>query len=467
MPSRMPETAADKQATRMLTAGGAPHPTRQIQQGPSFCSSCGKAHHLGNGCSKSMTLAEAIEIVSKGVVRSANKRGNPYHDSETGQFTSSGAGGAGGGAPQAGPSESTMLSPAKAGPEGGTMKIGKPSSPSPDVGTAPTQEGPAPSSLGGGSAAGGTMAGKQSAKPDATVAGKVSAQASGGGESVSPSEIAEYERQQKENQGAVAAILRRQKEGGGQDEPERARGPFSHAGANAAYHQAKQEHLMSGGDDKAAHQAGMNAGQREYANAVRQLGGQQPMSQSQYAGATAPVRSAEGVLPGGGATTPSAKPPTMFGPSGTQVSGPPSGMPTPSSTQQGAAPGQPMSAPPVSGPGSSPPPVSGGKTKQGLIESLTKPWANYGTGASIGAGMFSPGGTVGATGAPVGQTAHSVLNYMKPAQQKPAAMQRQQQVQNAQNQSGHYNQQSTAYLNRLRGFLNMQQPPTGPAGRPQ
>ena len=88
MPNREPETKAKQSATAMMTAGGNPLPTKQIQQGPAFCPNCGESHRLGNLCTKSLTSALEL-FLAKGVTMSGNKRGNQAHDSSTGEFTSS------------------------------------------------------------------------------------------------------------------------------------------------------------------------------------------------------------------------------------------------------------------------------------------------------------------------------------------------------------------------------------------
>ena len=388
MPSRMPETTADKAANRMMTSGGAPNPTKQIQQGPVHCPSCGVSHRAGTACSKG--LGDILGNLLKGVTRSGNKRGNPYHDDSTGKFTSA-SGGAG-----AAPGATANTEP----PMGG-------------IGTARTLQAPAASPAPNVTGSG-TIAGKVNARPaqpGGTVAGKVNAAPKPAAETPSPAGAP------TEKQDFPAGA------GGG---------PFSHDEANAAYHQKRLEAVQGGANEQAAHQQGMDAGARAYANAKRGLEGQQPLSEAEFASAR--QRPAEHVAPPGPAAQPVAQAPAASAmPMQTQSAAP--------SAQQ-AQPARPQS------PGT---PTRAGSRGHGVLEAVAKPWAS--AAGSMGAGLFTPGATAAATGSALGGSAHGLLTHDPNAQQKTAAQQYQQRAQSAQRQSGHMQAQNQQYLNRLRGFL--------------
>lgn len=452
LPNRRPETVADKQVTSMLTAGGAPHPLKQIQQGPSFCPSCGKSHRLGTVCSKA--LAEAVaNYLNKGTITiQGQKRGNPYRDDSTGHFAASPQGKAGGGSKGSEePASRSTITRQKPFTLQGQGAAPAPSVKTPaagsDISTAHTMEAPAPSvsapSMPSASAApGSTSAGKMSAQPKqpvsgGTVAGKMGAQ-------VKPSAPTPPESV------PVSAAA---------EASEGTSGPFSHDPSNMAYHSARQQALGSGKQEHEAHQFGLEAGAREYANSQRKMQGQSPMDTSQWQ-AAGRMRSAGQVEPGqqtqqtgapqmaGPSGTQVSGPPQMTGPSGTQVTGAPAGMPgvAPGSAQQGQAPTAPGAQPTAPGP------RPGGKTQGGLLGTITKPWQQAAGG--IGAGMFTPGGTTTATAGAIGGTAHGLLNYQGQQQQQPAAQQYQQRQQSAQKQSPTMQNADTTYLNRLRGFVN-------------
>lgn len=415
MPSRMPETQADKNATAMMG-----HPTRQIQQGPVGCPTCGHAHRAGTLCSKSVDVLDGL---FKGVVTiSGQKRGNPYRDDGTGRFAASpNGGGAGGGGGGASTQENTVMGAAPRAPGG--------------LGTAKTEQGPAsaaPAAAPSPPAAGGTMP------------GKAPQNAAG----ISPSMIARHEDQQKQDQGFMDALMKK---------PQVASAPkpvFSHEGAQNAYQSAKDQAMGSGMNNDQAHAAGMKAGGEAYSNAIRDPNAASAHGPTQ----SPPTRSAMGVLPGqgatqqGGAMTAQAPAPSMTG----QGAAPAPSVPGGGGSQPAASPG--LKAPGAGGGAAMPgqkKPGAGGQKKD-LLDELSKPWAANAGG--MGGGLFTPGGTVGATNAAATGSAHGLLNYAK--EEKPAAAQHQQKVQNAQKQSGFLANQQTKHLNGMRQFA-------GQAGGPR
>lgn len=403
LPNRQPETGAQRAAHRMMTAGGAPTPTKQIQSGPIFCPDCGETHRLGTTC-KAFKLERALAALTKGVVTSGNKRGNPYHDSSTGHFTSAPSTKSPTGGSSHDSFEQPMYMPGK------TTEV--------DAGTAHTMEGKAPSKPANPDV---TNIGKVGASPKppaagGTVAGKVNAAPSAkpslsDANTVPPNEMSP-----------------------GGNPGDRPKGFFSHDASNEAYKQAHGAALAGGQSRSQAHEAGMQAGQKAYMDSVRKLQPEAPQ------GASPPVRSAT-------ATMPDFTAPTQQGPA-----------PGPSApTQQGQAPPgglEPPQAPPK--PQQSPPIAPGQKTQPGFVQQVIQPWANYGTGSGIGGGMFTPGGTTAPTAGAAASGVHGLLNWSRgPNQpQQPAAMHRQKQLENIQNQSGFLQNQQTQYLNRLRNFTN-------------
>ena len=85
LPSRKPETTADKLRNAMLTAGNAKRPVDAPQSDGVYCPSCGKSHRAGTVCpvAKSFFFHQAFRELCKG---------NDWHDRKTGQFTTRGSG---------------------------------------------------------------------------------------------------------------------------------------------------------------------------------------------------------------------------------------------------------------------------------------------------------------------------------------------------------------------------------------
>lgn len=443
MPSRKPDTLADGQAKRMMTAGGAPLPTRQIQQGPVFCPSCKENHRTEAQCG-----------ISKAVIHAGNKRGNPYHDSSTGRFStapSSGGSSGGGNSGWSGGGEGggggTTRENTVMGDVGGNARQAADTS----LGSAKTVAGSAPKSSSmttpnkpAAVSSQATNPGKvNAAKPAApaeggTLAGKVNAKPGAGPPAGGDSRL--------NWQGALEPAKKETLSGGLR---------FSHEGAQNAF-RGEYNKLRSGGmgHEEAAKQAAP-AGHRAYAEARRQLEPQPP------AAATPPMRSAPGVLP---TQTQQSGPPTGMngpnttqvsglptGPNGTQISGPPTGMspsvtPSPAGLGQSPSPG----ANPQITPGSKNP-AGGKQAKQapGVLGATVAPWAH--AGQSIGSGLFTPGGTAGTTGGAVGHSAHGLLTT--PLNNKEQEQQGREQSKNAyqQQQQDKLNQNYTARLRRFLG----------------
>lgn len=88
--SRPPETFGEKQANQMMTAGKVSLPSKSPNSsGGIFCPSCGSHHKAGTLCGNK-SVGEVLDMLkgASGVTMSGNKKGNPAHDSSTGQFTS-------------------------------------------------------------------------------------------------------------------------------------------------------------------------------------------------------------------------------------------------------------------------------------------------------------------------------------------------------------------------------------------
>lgn len=436
MPSRMPETQADKNATAMMG-----HPTRAIQQGPTACPSCGRNHRAGTVCfNKGVDVLSAL--FAKGTITiSGQKRGNPYRDEGTGRFAASpgagGAGGGGGGGLGAPTQENTV------------MGARAPQAPGEDIGSAKTQEGSAPNpsvaapapSVGGEGPK--TMPGKEPVKNQT---------------GISPSMIARHEAQQKEDQGFLDAFLNRNKDAAGA-------GPkpvFSHQGAQEAYEGEKARAMGAGASNEEAHAAGMKAGGAAYAQAIRDPNAPAAPAKPAAPAGGAPTSSGPSAPTAqGGAATVQSPAPTMSGaaPAPAAGGGPaPGGAPGPAAPG-GAAPAAPgggaggaggSRAPAGSGGGGSPGTgiPKGAKKPPSLLDELSKPWSA--AGGSIGAGMFTPGGTVGGTNAGVTGTAHGLLSYAK--QDKPGSAQHQQQAKNAQGKSGFMQNQQAQQQGNMRQF---------------
>lgn len=445
LPSRKPETKAAQNATAMMG-----HPTRQIQQGPIGCPSCGHAHRAGTVCSvlKSDDNDFLDDIgISKGVLTiSGQKRGNPYRDEGTGRFAASPQGGAGGGGAAGGgePTQENTVMGARPRPAA--------ASPSENIGTANTMEAPAPSGgttpgVGGAptppaqAAGGATMAGKVNAKPAAPK----------NQTGITPSMIADYDKQQAEDQAFLDKLLAK-------PQPETPAGPknvFSHAGAQNAYSAVKEQAMGAGSSPDEAHAAGMKAGGQVYADSIRDPNA--PAAQPSATPPSAhgpqqspPTRSAPNVMPGARSTS---MPTTPGGPA-TAVSPAPTmpGAPAPAAPGGGAVPAAPGAPSAPGGAGAAVPKVpkaAGGGKKGNVLEDVTKPWAHAAHG--MGAGLFTPGGTIGATSAAVNGTAHGLLHHAGD-NNKPASAQHQQTVQNASKQSNFLSNQNTKHLNGMRQF---------------
>jgi hypothetical protein len=450
LPNRQPETQAAQNANAMMTAGGAPSPTRQIQQGPSFCSSCGRAHRTGTMCSKGFSLEKALAIgITKGTITiSGQKRGNPYRDEATGRFSTSGNGGGAGGGGGAPTQENTVMGARPKPSDAG------------GIGNAPTMQAPAPAtspaaaSGGGGGAGGGTIAGKLNAKPATGPQNQ---------EGITPSMIAQHEKQQAGDQNFLDALLNRNKDAVAA--PPSSKPMFSHEGAQNAYAQERDRMSAGGASPDEAHAAGMKAGAAAYSNAIR------PAGQAPAAPATpsaGPANTQQSGPPTGMQTSPGAS----AAPTGqqTQVTGPPTGMQTSPGAPAPAMPTAPgaTSAPaPGATPGAQPVkpgavPGGGGKKKEkaGLLDELSKPWEANARG--MGAGLFTPGGTVGSTSSAVTGSAHGLLNYMK--EDKSAAQQHQQKQQNAQKQSTFGQNQQQQHQGRMRQFAGQAGAAAQPGG---
>lgn len=453
LPSRQPETKAAQNATAMMG-----HPTRQIQQGPIGCPTCGHAHRTGTVCSamKSVDGAFLDDLFGKGVMTiSGQKRGNPYRDEGTGRFAASPQGGAGGGGAAGGgePTQENTVMGARPRPAA--------ASPSENIGTANTMEAPAPSGgttpgVGGAptppaqAAGGATMAGKVNAKPAAPK----------NQTGITPSMIADYDKQQAEDQAFLDKLLAK-------PQPETPAGPknvFSHAGAQNAYSAAKEQAMGAGSSPDEAHAAGMKAGGQVYADSIRDPNAAPPSAHGPQQ--SPPTRSAPNVMPGARATS---MPTTPGGPATAPGGGAPTSagtmpnMPAPSMPGGGgsapAAPGAPAT-PAAPGGGGTPAPkapkAAGGGKQQGFLEGLVKPWEHAAHG--MGAGLATPGGTIGATNSAVTGTAHGLLHHQN--EQKPASQQHQQKVQSAQKQPGAMANQQTNHLNSMRQFAGQ----AGPGG---
>jgi hypothetical protein len=272
--------------------------------------------------------------------------------------------------------------------------------------------------------------------------------------------IAEAQKQEAQRSADIGAVIGREKERGEGATGQRIRGPFSHNASNVAYHHARQETLGKLGlkepatekeyelqsrrhsGYEQAHQDGMQAGHMEYANAVRRLGGKTDL--------TPPMRTAEHITPGptsptiSGQAPPGGTAPTMPAPTPgptapTLVGQAPPGGPAPPITP----PATPATPDKPDAPGDKQPGTRGGTGAGGQpqwLQALTRP-LTYGTGSSIGGGMFSPGGTISPTAGTLAGTMHGLLNYrdqagrgsppqgqQKPKQDKPKQAQQAQQT---------------------------------------
>lgn len=457
LPSRQPETKAAQNATAMMG-----HPTRQIQQGPIGCPTCGHAHRTGTVCSamKSVEGTFLDDLFGKGVMTiSGQKRGNPYRDEGTGRFAASpqggagAAGGAGGGEPT---QENTVMGTRPAAP-----------AQSENIGTANTMEAPAPSGgtvpgIGGSPTppaqdAGGAAGG------NSTTPGKQGPQNMPG---ITPSMIARHEQQQADDQGFLDKLLAK-------PQPATPSGPknvFSHEGAQQAYQAEKDRAMSAGSSPDEAHAAGMKAGGQAYSDSIRDPNAPPSARGPQQ---SPPTRSAPNVMPGPRATsmpTTPGGPATAPGGSASTSAGTIPNMPAATPPGGGgaspAAPG-PSAAPVAPGSGGGSPstgapktPKTGGGKQQGFLEGLVKPWEHAAHG--MGAGLATPGGTIGATNSAVTGAAHGLLHHQN--EQKPASQQHQQKVQSAQKQPGAMANQQTSHLNSMRQFAG--QTGSGGSGMP-
>lgn len=87
LPSRPPETVADKITNKMHTAGKLPLPVEAPQsKSGTYCPACGHSHKLGSICENNNKIAALLTEGNRII------KGNPGHDKATGRFAAGGSG---------------------------------------------------------------------------------------------------------------------------------------------------------------------------------------------------------------------------------------------------------------------------------------------------------------------------------------------------------------------------------------